>query len=158
MKLYFLRHAESIFNVNINSGEKDCELSEKGIKDCIKFFDINYNQQFFPKEFDEIICSPLKRTRSTLEHLPIEKKNITYNENIREFKQDICDYYYEESIKLETEDEFNERIQFFMESLNEKNYDKILIVSHHDVIQCITSRKLNNLEWTSCDFIRINER
>ena len=57
--------------------------------------------------FDLVICSPLKRTIQTLEYSNIKYKKIIYNKLFREFKTDICDFFEDEEIIYENEEDIN---------------------------------------------------
>ena len=65
MKLYFIRHAESMANVgDILAGQMDFPLSPKGMEDAAALA-----RQFFPaaRRLTRIISSPLLRARQTAE-------------------------------------------------------------------------------------------
>ena len=77
-KIVFIRHAESEYKRDgIWAGRVDCSLTEKGIetaKELAKTLDNN---------FDVIYCSPLERTKQTLEAIFPNAKPI-YDERITE--------------------------------------------------------------------------
>lgn len=77
-KIVFIRHAESEYNRDgIGAGRADCNLTEKGIE-AAKELGKSLNNNF-----DVIYCSPLKRTKQTLNVIFPEAKPI-YDERITE--------------------------------------------------------------------------
>ncbi len=63
MKIYYVRHGQTEWNkLNKIQGIVDMPLNEEGIKQAYKTKEIINNI-----EFDCAICSPLKRTRQTLD-------------------------------------------------------------------------------------------
>lgn len=77
-KIVFIRHAESEYNRDgIWAGRADCNLTEKG-NEAAKELGKSLNNNF-----DVIYCSPLKRTKQTLNAIFPEAKPI-YDERITE--------------------------------------------------------------------------
>ena len=147
--LTFLRHAETDFNkAGIFAGRIDCNITEEGKEQAKELF--HYNK----KEFDYIYCSPLKRTKQTLEAIipgskPIVDERIIEN-SIGEwegkkkstFDKDLIDLYRKgQHIPpgAETTAQVDKRVCDFVESLfntYNKN-EKILIVTHNGVMRSI---------------------
>ena len=75
--LIFIRHAETEFNRDgIFAGRTDCNITKEGFEQAKKLFE---EEQ---KHFDYIYCSPLRRTKQTLEAIipgsvPIVDERIT---------------------------------------------------------------------------------
>lgn len=124
MKVTFLRHARSIFN-ELNTSEKDCELSEFGKKQAA---DLSGN-------FDVVICSFMTRTRQTLALSKIKYNELYSSELCREFKTTICDYTHAEEEIPETPESLVERANLFCKELKAKfEGRRVLVVSHGDFI------------------------
>ncbi len=148
MKIYLIRHAESIYNSKkILQGRQDCELSEKGLSDTIK------RASTFANNYDIVFCSPLKRTRQTAEIL-LPNSKIIYDERIIE--KGLGDWENmpntdEKQFLLnnkvippngETFEEVEDRITQFITMLkNDYKDKKILVITHLGIIYAI-NRKL----------------
>ena len=80
MNLYVTRHGQTDGNLyRIMDGIRDIDLNEKGIKQA------NNTQELLKDvEFDLIICSPLTRTKHTMEIININKAPVVYDERIIE--------------------------------------------------------------------------
>lgn len=148
-KIVFIRHAESEYNRDgIWAGRVDCSLTEKGIetaKELAKTLDNN---------FDVIYCSPLERTKQTLEAIFPNAKPI-YDDRIIEIsigewedkKKDLFDAELIELFRkglytppgAETHQDVDKRVCNFVEELFEKYQDneKILVVTHAGIIRSI---------------------
>ncbi len=129
-----LRHCESIFNA-FGHDLKDCSLSQLGKEQA----------GHIKGKYDLVILSPLKRTRQTLELSNITYNKLQINELAREHKIDMCDFLEEENFIIETEEELYIRIEKLKKYLNlvQKNNpkDKILLISHYDIIWHMTSTR-----------------
>lgn len=159
----FIRHAESEYNVKgLLTGKHDCNLSSKGIEDSKNL------KKELPKSFDIIYCSPLKRTKQTLEILfpnsnPIfderiiersagiyegKPKSMITKEQLELYKKGLWLAPGAESIKS-----IDKRVSEFINELFEKysNNEKILVVTHDGIINSIKRNFLRNYdnEWTN---------
>lgn len=133
MKVTFLRHAESIFNVFLHS-EMDCDLSKKGIDQA----------RALEGDYDVIILSCLRRTHQTLLYSRLTAKRILMTHLCREQQKDICDYMCgEDDSHRETEEELALRIDSFKDYLRRevKPGERVLVISHGDFIDCATGRQ-----------------
>lgn len=144
MKIYLIRHAESVYNAKkLFQGRRDCELSPKGIRDTVK------KASVFPSDFDVVFCSPLKRARQTREILLPDAK-VIYDERIaeRSFGDWETTLVTEDKLSLldkrvtppngESVDELESRIIDFINMLKKDYRDKkILVVTHGGVINAI---------------------
>ncbi|MBQ7307642.1 MAG: histidine phosphatase family protein [Clostridia bacterium] len=149
--IYFVRHGLTDWNENISStGEKipkcqgraDIPLNENGINQaktlCEKLKNINFSIAY---------CSPLKRTKQTLQYLLDKEIPIIYEEKIieRDFGEfeglmptqfDIESFWNENIdqhyIKAETLQQVKNRIYNFLDELKQKykKEENILVVSH----------------------------
>lgn len=133
MKVTFLRHAESVFNVFLHS-EMDCDLSLRGIQQA----------RSLEGEYDVIFISCLRRTHQTLLYSHLTAKRIVMTPLCREQRKDICDYMpgEDDGIK-ESEEELALRIDSFKDFLRRecKPGERVLVISHGDFIDCATGRQ-----------------
>ena len=154
MTILFLRHAESIFNVDKNNKLKNCSITKKGIEQSKKIEIDIY--------FDLLICSPLKRTIQTLEYSNIKYKKIIYNKLFREFKTDICDFFEDEEIIYENEEDILNRINECKILLNKLKieFKNILIIGHADFFWYLSSEISDNERFgtwlDNCEIINFN--
>jgi len=159
MKIYLIRHAESTYNDRkILQGRQDCELSSRGIKETIEC------SLTFPNNFDAIFCSPLKRTRKTIEIL-LPNSEVIYDERIIERglgdwenmpNTDEKQFLLRNQVTPpngETLEEVDHRIIQFLTMLKKDYKDKrVLIVTHAGIIYAIhrvlkmPKRMVDNLE------------
>lgn len=143
MKVYLLRHGESVHNARGYSG-KDCPLTDKGIKQANS---INGS-------FDIVICSSLKRAKQTLENSKLEYKYLYISELCREIKKDISDVKHDEpdNFKRETHIELVKRVTQFKNILKTFPKDKkILVVSHCIFLEELAGCKLKNCQMVEFD-------
>ena len=82
MKISYLRHCESSFNVNPVNDDIDCSLTDWGIEQAKTIVN-----EMDDKSFDLIVCSPLKRCRETLFYSQIRSNQVEINELFREIRQ-----------------------------------------------------------------------
>lgn len=153
--LIFIRHAETDFNRDgIFAGRTDCNITKEGFE---KAKNLLRKDQ---KHFDYIYCSPLKRTKQTLEAIipgsvPIVDERIT-EISIGEWegkKKDSIDkdlvalYRYGQYTPpgAETTSQVDKRVCNFVKSLFENYQDdeKILIVTHNGVMRSIKRNFIN---------------
>lgn len=147
--LTFIRHAETTYNrAGIFAGRIDCDITKEGLEEAKNLL---IDEE---KNFDYIYCSPLKRTKQTLEAMipgavPIideriieisigswegKKKNL--------FNKDLVALYREGKYTppgAEETSEVDKRVCSFVESMFNKYNDneKILIVTHNGVMRAI---------------------
>lgn len=154
-----MRHAETVYNAKkIFTGRTDCELTDKGIQETIKRF------SFHKKDFDQYYCSPLKRSRLTLELVVKDLDNFKVDDRITEIsigdwegkkKSDFPEnllHDYRNGIytppNAETSQMVDRRVSNFVIELFEK-YDektKILVVTHNGVMRSIKRNFVPNYE------------
>ena len=140
MKVTLLRHAISIFN-ELNTSEKDCELSEAGKKQAADL----------SGSYDIIICSVMTRTKQTLSFSKLTYNELIYNPTCREFKIDICDFLpNEDETKKESIESLQNRSDSFKQMLKDNFSDKnVLVISHRDFLFELNggTKQLNNAEF-----------
>jgi broad specificity phosphatase PhoE len=137
MKVVCLRHFESKFNENPLCTEKNVGLSSYDEKCSITF----------SQHFDVVILSPLIRCIQTFNQCVVDYKNLYIWNEAREFMQDSCDFFIDESIKIETYERFSFRVDILikrLKKLKDSNIKTVLIVSHCDLICELTGIALDN--------------
>ncbi len=130
MRIDILRHCESTFNANPdpNISTYDCGLTQKGTEQADKL----------NGHYDVVVLSPLQRTRQTL-----ELSHITYDKLIicnlaRECKADISDCLPDEQFIMETKEDCIKRGALLKKYLLALEYDKILLVTHYNIVWYMT--------------------
>ena len=131
VQLYVLRHGQSEYNAT-RADVYDTKLTELGKQQASKV----------TGHFDLVVCSPLARTRQTLEYSQITYQRLLHCEECRSLKTHKSDFYPHEEIKFETEREIKERMAKMVEILRgyAKEVDKLLFVGHKDVIEYATKK------------------
>jgi broad specificity phosphatase PhoE len=152
LRIYFIRHAESHFNVWKKSlpddakryhplpGHRDCGITDHGKQQCVTL-----REQLLAVEkslhFDAIVVSPLRRTQETLEHLQLisDKHSVVKNALCREFAIDECDFFEDEEIVMETREQLDQRIADFKIWLKREYQDceRVAVISHGDFIHAL---------------------
>lgn len=158
LDITFIRHAESEYNKKgLLAGIVDCNLTQKGLEDA------KLLRKSLKNDFDFIYCSPLKRTKQTLNAIfPDCKPN--YDNRIIERTFGVLDgkpkasvsrekiKLYEQGLYLapgaESIKELDKRVCTFVEELFQKyhNNEKILVVTHNGILNSV---KRNFIK--SCD-------
>lgn len=149
MKLYIVRHGETIWNtLKKVQGITDISLTEKGIQDAKKL-----QETINELDIDVVISSPLSRAVKTAEILVDKKLPINTDDRIIERDWGLCegaslnevdrvkcwDYYlnYDEN-SIEVLTDFMKRIIEFIDDIKNKYHDKnVLVVTHSAVSRAI---------------------
>ena len=149
MNLYIVRHGQTDGNVNkIMDGIRDIDLNDNGIeqakitRDSLKGI-----------KFDLIFCSPLIRTKHTMEIINTKNYPVVFDERIKErdcgeftgkgFETLDRDLYwnYKDTTKYKTAESiphFFERVYGFLNEIKGKyNSKNILLVTHEGVSKAI---------------------
>lgn len=147
--LTFIRHAETELNrAGIFAGRTDCNITKEGFEEAKKVLHEN------EKNFDYIYCSPLKRTKQTLEAIipgsePIVDERIIEiyigeweGKKKSSFDRNLLALYRTGQYTppgAETTEQVDKRVCDFVESLYRtyKKDEKILIVTHNGVMRSI---------------------
>ncbi len=149
MKLYVIRHGLTNCNKeNKYNCRYDEDINEIGVEQAIKASD-----DVRKLDIDLIICSPMKRTKHTMELVNVNNIPVIYDERLIErdggkLTQTVLDdYYYTEyynyySTKtvegLETLPELFNRVHSFLDEIKTKYKEKnILLVTHGAVARTI---------------------
>lgn len=149
MKLYVIRHGQT----NCNKERKyncryDEDINEVGIQQAIKA-----SEEVKKLDIDIIICSPMKRTKHTMELVNVNKVKVIYDNRLIEreggkltltvlddyYYTDYYNYYSKNIIEgLETLPQLFDRIHSFLDEIKIKYKDKnILLITHGAVTKAI---------------------
>lgn len=143
MDVYFLRHGQSLFNLNENNDLIDCSLTSLGMEQSKT---IEFHSH--PKHYSLIISSPLSRCLQTFNHSNLTSDHFQINDLFREIqtgcKSDLLNE--NEEISIDTDEQIHQRIDQinnYLIELKDKNYQNILIISHGDLIWYLTSKEIH---------------
>lgn len=143
MEIYLIRHGQCDSNVKYIYNYKDEDINQNGIEQAESLRD-----QIKNIDYDIVISSPLLRAKHTAEIVNVKNKGIILDERIRERehgslegepidsidKEDFYNYYSKE--KYGTSESFPDvvkRVNIFLCDLKNKDYNKVLIVSHNGI-------------------------
>ncbi len=172
MELYVVRHGQTDWNVeNKVQGKADISLNNKGLEQAEET-----REQLKTKQFDIIICSPLKRARETAQVINRDRNlQIIYDDQISErdfgefegvYKKDFDFegfWSYKQNVhfqKAENIRDFFNRIYLWLDKTKSEYKDKnILLVTHAGVsipIECYSKGipnqdSLLNLSSRNCE-------
>ena len=149
MKLYVVRHGETMMNVlKLVNGHNEIGLNIKGKMQAAKAAQAMENEHV-----DMVFCSPLKRTKQTCNIINSKNMDVIYEPRLKERNAKSKQFTSENNIKFEewydiTKDVLYkdtegfksvcERISEFLNELETKYSDKsILLVTHGDVCKAI---------------------
>ncbi len=159
MKLYFIRHGESVFNKKKRfQGHLPGGLSEEGINQAKAAI-----EEVQKLDFEVVYSSDLERALETAKIITQEKAPIITDERLREqnfgqfqnqiIEQRMRDELYEhrhqnEPYKgAETDRMIQIRLRSFLEELGSKAFKSVLIVSHNGTI--VQAKNAIDPEWNS---------
>lgn len=149
MNLYVTRHGQTDGNVNkIMDGIRDIDLNENGVEQA-KITRGNLKNI----KFDLIICSPLSRTKHTMEIININNYPVIFDDRIKErdcgeftgkgfdsLNRDLYWNYYDKTKyeKAESIEHLFNRVFGFLDDIKNKYKDKtILLVTHEGITKTI---------------------
>jgi broad specificity phosphatase PhoE len=143
MDIYFLRHAESTFNIDPKKDFIDCRLTSIGIQQANQ---IDFSS--FPNHYSLITCSPLRRCLETFKYSKLTSDQFEVNHLFREIRSGCqSDLLNEnENILIENEQDLKQRINQINNYLLEKkqlNISNILIITHSDLVWNLTAHQIN---------------
>ena len=149
MELYIVRHGQTDGNVNkIMDGIRDIDLNETGVKQAEETRDLLKDIKF-----DLIICSPLARTKHTMEIININNYPVIFDDRVKErdcgeftgkgfdsLDRDLYWNYYDET-KYESAESiehlFNRVFSFLNEISDKYQGKRVLLVTHEGVTKTI---------------------
>ena len=156
LNLIFIRHAETELNkAGIFTGKIDCNITQEGFEQARRVLKED------EKNFDYIYCSPLKRTKQTLDAIlpnstPIVDERIT-EICIGEWEGKKKELFDKNLVALfrtgqytppgaETTLQVDKRVCDFIENLfnTYKNNERILVVTHNGVMRSIKRNFVKN--------------
>ncbi len=149
MKIYVIRHGLTDCNIKrIYNGRYDEDINKDGIKQATEASKIVKNLNI-----DLIICSPMKRTKHTMELVNVNNIGVTYDDRLMErdngkltltkideyFDKEYYNYYSTKMIEgLETLPELFNRVHSFIDEIKIKYKSKnVLLVTHGAVARAI---------------------
>ena len=157
MEIIFLRHATTNLNgKGFIATQLDYHLNENGIMQCKQMI---FKENFF----NEVYCSPFKRTKDTAQLVypykePIVTPLITQRNLgiLNEKKKWEYDSEYIKAVreylvtpeKAETLEDVRKRIDMFFKLLKKQqtDNDKVLVVSHNGIMRIIKKYYMSNYE------------
>ena len=173
LNLMFIRHAETELNrTGIFAGRTDCNITQEGFEQARGVLKDD------EKNFDYIYCSPLKRTKQTLDAIlpnstPIVDERITeicigeWEGKKKElFDKDLVALYRAGQYTppgAETTSQVDKRVCDFIESLfnTYKNNERILVVTHNGVMRSIKRnfvKNYNNIMSKNLEYIILTDK
>ena len=149
MKIYVIRHGLTDCNIKkIYNGRYDEDINKDGIKQATEASKIVKNLNI-----DLIICSPMKRTKHTMELVNVNNIGVIYDDRLMErdngkltltkideyFDKEYYNYYSTKMIEgLETLPELFNRVHSFIDEIKIKYKSKnVLLVTHGAVSRAI---------------------
>ena len=179
MRLYLIRHAESVANaasdVDNPTYYYDSKITKKGIQQAKKL-----KERIKNISFDKYFCSPLTRTLETFSIVfpsqkpsidPLIREHLYHSCDVgrqpkylkREFNNydfnNLNDYWWNNNIPIntkkivkETHNDIKVRLKSFILSIKDINLNKIVIVSHGTFLSQITDYMLDNCEIYDCEY------
>ncbi len=149
MKIYVIRHGLTDCNIKrIYNGRYDEDINKDGIKQATEASKIVKNLNI-----DLIICSPMKRTKHTMELVNVNNIGVIYDDRLMErdngkltltkideyFDKEYYNYYSTKMIEgLETLPELFNRVHSFIDEIKIKYKSKnVLLVTHGAVARAI---------------------
>lgn len=174
MKVYFVRHGESVGNAKRIHQDGSAPLSEKGISQAETLA-----KRFENIEVDKIIASPFKRAEETAEIInKVLNKPIEYSDLFIERKRPTSieglEYIHEEAVKTrtlieenyhdpkfkhsdeETFFEMKDRATKAIDNLSKLTEENILVVSHSDFIICMLGVMIFGDKFESGEDLELN--
>lgn len=149
MKIYVIRHGLTDCNIKkIYNGRYDEDINKDGIKQATEASKIVKTLNI-----DLIICSPMKRTKHTMELVNVNHIGVIYDDRLMErdngkltltkkdeyFDKEYYNYYSTKRIEgLETLPELFNRVHSFIDEIKIKYKSKnVLLVTHGAVARAI---------------------
>lgn len=141
MKVTFIRHCESEFNYKLSKnlpldGLENCGLTKQGFVQA-KSLDGSY---------DIVFLSPMRRCIETFNNSKLEANKILKSSLFREYKKDVCDFFKNEPVMEETEEEILKRVKTIKDELRSYDGQKVCVITHGDLIFYISAKFIND-EW-----------
>lgn len=135
MEVTLLRHAQSTANAYGEIDTRNVPITNKGVRQA----------QGVSGDFDVVLCSPLRRTRQTLENSKITYREMILTPEAREIVDDPCDMLTDDEESdswSESRSHVTARCERLLEKIETlvKAGKSVLVVSHCKFICSFTSR------------------
>lgn len=117
-----IRHAESTFN-SVGDRRRDCPLSDRGRRQASRINGV----------YDVILCSPLQRSRQTLEASNLKYREVIFTNLCREIiDRNPINSYPKEKARPESKRQIKSRINKFKSLIKDlaKSNSRIAVISH----------------------------
>ncbi len=175
--IYYVRHGQTDFNLfKITQGQIDTSLNRTGLAQAQKLA-----EELKDYKFDNVYCSPLIRTRQTLEAIMKyhpETIPITFDDRLKEIGKGVLEggknsldvyadfYAHPEKYGGETSEEVYNRINEFVCDMQQDAVGNTLIVAHHGIFKyfpfCLTQKDIHKDEVTpyrvhNCEVVNLTE-
>lgn len=149
MKVYIVRHGETLLNELKQYNGEDEDLDEIGIKQAEVL-----KEKIKKIDFDIIITSPLLRAKHTADIINVNNNEVIIDDRIKERNPGNLvekpltitnrhEYWnYNSTIKYGTSENINlffKRVYSFIDELKKADYDKVLIVAHSGVSKAFSA-------------------
>lgn len=149
MKIYVIRHGQTNCNKeNKYNCRYDEDINETGIHEAIEA-----SKKVKDLKIDQIICSPMIRTKHTMELINVNHVPVIYDERLMEreggkltltvldeyYETDYYNYYSTKYVEgLETLPQLFKRVHSFLDEIKKQYHDKnVLLVTHGAVARVI---------------------
>ena len=143
MKIYIVRHGQVPHNALNQYNTNDEDLTDIGIEQALEL-----KKKIKDKDFDIIFSSPLIRAKHTAQIITDDKKDIVFDERLKERncgnlsgqplgvtnREEYWNYYTD--IQYGTSEniqDFFKRVYDFLDELKTKDYKNVLIVGHSGI-------------------------
>lgn len=150
MKLYVIRHGQTDANLNhIITARKEVPLNETGVEQAKETA-----KRVAHIPYEMVYCSPMIRTRQTMEIVNVKDKPVIYDDRLIERDAGSIEGRYSRDLDMsrywnihqttgvegaETIPEIVERVSSFLQELKQKETaDHVLIVTHDGICRAIT--------------------
>ncbi|MCS6833085.1 MAG: alpha-ribazole phosphatase [Flammeovirgaceae bacterium] len=149
MEIYVIRHTPVAIEKDTCYGQSDVPLANTFAQDVEKI------KNHLPIDFDIVYCSPLKRCKDLANALRFENiifenalmeinfgnwENKKWNDiNPQELNNWMTDFVNKKPPGGENLVELFSRVKLFLDDLKNKNYKKVLLITHAGVIRCVWS-------------------
>lgn len=138
MEIVLVRHGETDWNrAGRHMGQQDIPLNDMGREQALIM-----KEKLAGTVFDCCYASPLKRAKETAEIICANKCEIIFDERLKErYGGDMEGKVFEtweeylNNPTIEKDNEILERAQEFFSMIKNKNYKRILIVSHNGLLK-----------------------
>lgn len=161
MKVYVCRHGQTEANRDrvLMGGSMDFPLTELGEKQAVEL-----GKNLEDVEFDVIFCSSNQRAKDTLELMEVDCEEVVFDDRLKEQdfgemagtciddipadknKAYLADPLNHKHVGGENYVEMVERVRNFLDFLQRKEFDCVLVVAHSGIMRSIESLLMGDVE------------